>query len=210
MTWDPVTLGRTWAPPACLGWSAPGFSSLVALSGRLRSGEGTPALLRRLGAIGQFTGIRYWSTTTKRWKTLVLHANAVTGPTGEHGRPDFAPEELSTGSVLYFRQQDNMSGPATIRLHIRSAGPDQLLFDTENVTTMRYMLWPLFKPGELQTTYFLQREAGQVWRFYSLARTGLHASTLTGGHEASSINRSVAFFRYLAGIPTDQEPPGSP
>ena len=182
----------------------------MALSGRLRSAEGASGLLRRLGAVSQFTGIRYWSTTGKRWKTLVLRATAVTGSVGEQPRGDFTPEELTTGTVRYFRQEDNMSGPATMRLHIRVAGPEQLLFETDNVTTMRYMLWPLFKPGELQTTYLLQRESGTVWRFYSLARTGPGASSLAGGHEASSINRSVAFFRYLAGIPTDQEPPGSP
>jgi len=41
-------------------------------------------------------------------------------------------------------------------------------------------------------------------------RTGKNASLLTAGYEASSINRAVAFYRYLAGIPTDKEPPASP
>jgi hypothetical protein len=33
---------------------------------------------------------------------------------------------------------------------------------------------------------------------------------MTAGYEASSMNRSLAFYRYLAGIPTDNEPPAAP
>jgi hypothetical protein len=36
-----------------------------------------------------------------------------------------------------------------------------------------------------------------------------NASPLAGENEASAINRAVAFYRYLAGIPTDKEPPAS-
>jgi cardiolipin synthase A/B len=35
-------------------------------------------------------------------------------------------------------------------------------------------------------------------------------SPLTTGNKASAVNRAVAFYRYLAGIPTDKEPPASP
>ena len=48
-----------------------------------------------------------------------------------------------------------------------------------------------------------------IWRYYSIARTGRNASRLATGHESSSINRAVAFYRSLAGIPTDQEPPAA-
>ena len=67
----------------------------------------------------------------------------------------------------------------------------------------------LFHPGEMQSVYFLDRESDNVWRYYSIARTGRNASRLATGHESSSINRAVAFYRSLAGIPTDQEPPAA-
>jgi hypothetical protein len=67
----------------------------------------------------------------------------------------------------------------------------------------------LFHPGEVQSIYFLDRESDNVWRYYSIARTGRNTSRLTTGHESSSINRAVAFYRSLAGIPTDQEPPAA-
>jgi hypothetical protein len=41
-------------------------------------------------------------------------------------------------------------------------------------------------------------------------RTRKIASLLPAGNEASYINRAVAFYRYLTGIPTDMEPPASP
>jgi hypothetical protein len=72
---------------------------------------------------------------------------------------------------------------------------------------MRYFLIPLFHPGEMQSVHFIERESADIWRYYSIARTGKDASSLTVGHEASSINRAVAFFRYISGIPTDKEPP---
>jgi hypothetical protein len=59
----------------------------------------------------------------------------------------------------------------------------------------------------MQSIYFLDRESDDVWRYYSIVRTGKNANGLIAGNEASSVNRAVAFYRYLAGIPTDQEPP---
>jgi len=75
---------------------------------------------------------------------------------------------------------------------------------------VRYLLMPIFRPGGMQSITFLDRESQDVWRYYSLTRTSKNASLLTAGYEASSINRAVAFYRYLAGIPTDKEPPASP
>jgi hypothetical protein len=76
--------------------------------------------------------------------------------------------------------------------------------------TVRYLLMPLFRPGDMQSIYFLERESQDVWRYYSIVRISKNARQLTGGNEASAINRAVAFYRYLAGIPTDMEPPASP
>jgi hypothetical protein len=109
--------------------------------------------------------------------------------------------------VLYLEQADNLSGSAIHRLHIAEVSADRLVFDLENVSTMRYLFVTLFQPGEMQSIYFLDRESADVWRYYSITRTGRNASRLATGHESSSLNRAVAFYRSLAGIPTDQEPP---
>jgi hypothetical protein len=62
---------------------------------------------------------------------------------------------------------------------------------------------------QLQSMYFLDRESDSVWRYYSIVRTGKNANGLIAGNESSSINRAVAFYRHIVGIPTTQEPPGA-
>jgi hypothetical protein len=207
--WDRAELGRDWKPPACSGWSEPGFSTLVATVARFHYSSGADGLLRHVGAISGLTGMIYWSTTRKSWHTLIPNAYALSGPTGDQRRKDFSLDEMVEGRTLYLHQEDNLSGKAIYQLRILKASPDRLVFSTENITTMRYFLIPLFQPGEIQSIYFLDRESQDVWRYYCIARTGKKASSLTAGHQESSINRAVAFYRYVAGIPMDKEPPAA-
>jgi hypothetical protein len=198
-----------WTAPPCTGWKEPGFGMLVALAGRFRSAEGSSGLLRRIGAISQLQGVRYWSTTHQGWRTLITGASAVEDATGNHRRGDFAPEEFVAGRSLYFEQEDNVTGKATYQLRVNSISPDRMVFEIENTSTMRYLFVPVFRPGEMRSIYYLEHEKPDVWRFYSMTRTGPGASSLATGHDASSINRAVAMYRHLAGIPTDQEPPAA-
>ncbi len=202
-------MGREWMPPGCLGWSAPGFATLVTTVARFRYSAGVDDLLGRVGRISRLTSIRYWSTTHQRWAPLIVSASALAGPEGAHHRQDFSLPELTQGTTLYYQQSDNTSGKATYQLRIVSVSPDRLIFETENITAMRYLLVPIFPPHEFQAIYFLERESPEVWRYYSLGRTGKNANGLAVGHDASTINRAMAFFRYLVGIPTDQEPPAA-
>jgi hypothetical protein len=207
--WSRSELGENWRPPPCTGWTGEGFSTLVTTAARFRFVSGMEDLLRQSGAISSLAGMRYWTTTHQKWQTLIPNAYAVTSAQGTQRRNDFTLEELKTGKVLYFQQEDNLSGKAIFRLHISEATADRLVFDVANVTLMKYVIIPLFHPGEMQSIYYLDRESEDVWRYYGMARTGKNASSLTIGHEASWINRSVAFFRHVAGIPTDQEPPAA-
>ncbi len=208
--WNRGSLGRDWTPPSCTGWESPGFTTLVVAAARFRQPSGVEGLLRRLGAISQRTAIRYWTTTRKRWQPLIIGACALPGPDGEQCRNDFSPDEMMEGTTLYFRQEDNLLGTVSYRMRIRSVSPDRLVFQTENVGTVRRLMAPMFPAGEFQSLHFLERESGDVWCYYGILRTGCGASSLTAGREASYINRMVAFYRYLAGIPTDREPPAAP
>lgn len=100
--WDRSTLGRDWAPPDCLGWSAPGFTTLVSTVARFHA-TGAEELLRRIGGISGLTGIRYWSTTHQSWRTLIVSAAALAGPGGSP-RPDFSAADLTPGAVRYFNK----------------------------------------------------------------------------------------------------------
>ena len=207
--WSKSEVGDDWKPPACTGWAAVGFTTLVTTVARFRYTSEAEGLLRHIGAISELTGMRYWSTTHKQWQTLIVNAYALTGDQPNRRRQDFTLNEMKEGQVLYFEQVDNLSGKAIYRMHIAEASADRLVVDVENVSTIRDLFITLFHPGEIQSAYFLDRESLDVWRYYSIVRTGTNANRLLTGNQSSAVNRAVAFYRYLVGIPTDQEPPAA-
>jgi hypothetical protein len=208
-SWSKFDFGHDWRPPTCTGWAAVGFTTLVTTVARFRHASETDGFLRHIGAISELAGMRYWSTTHKQWRTLIVDAHALTNSQSNQRREDFTPDEMQEGKVLYFEQVDNLSGKAIYRMHIAEASVDRLVFDVENVSTMRYHFIPILDPGEMQSIYFLDRESDNVWRYYSIVRTGKNANGLIAGNESSSVNRAVAFYRHLVGIPSDQEPPAA-
>jgi len=209
MAWSKADYGRDWKPPVCTGWTDAGFTTLVTIAARFQYPTAAEDLLRHAGAISGLTGLRYWSTTHKQWRTLIVDAYAVGDPQLGQRRADFTPDEMKAGQVLYFEQTDNLSGNAIYRMNIVSASASRIVFGIENVSTIRYHFIPILRPGALQSMYFLESESENVWRFYSIVRTGKNVSALLAGNESSSINRAVAFYRYLVGIPVTQEPPGA-
>ena len=206
-SWSKSDFGHDWKPPACTGWSEVGFTTLVTIAARFSHTAEAEGLLRHIGAISELSGMRYWSTTHKQWRTLIVDAHALTDSQSGHRRKDFTFDEMKEGKVLYFEQVDNLSGKAIYRMHIVEASASRLVFGIENVSTMRHYFIPILHAGELQSMYFLDRESDKVWRYYSIVRTGKNANGLIAGNESSSVNRAVAFYRYLVGIPTSQEPP---
>ena len=208
-SWSKPDFGRDWKPPACTGWAEVGFTTLVTIAARFPHTSEAGGLFRQIGAISELAGMRYWSTTHKEWRTLIVDAYALTGLRSGQRREDFTFDEMREGKVLYFEQVDNLSGKAIYRMHIVEASARRLVIDVENVSTMRYFFIPILHPGELQSMYFLDRESDSVWRYYSIVRTGKNANGLIAGNESSSVNRAVAFYRHLVGIPTAQEPPGA-
>src|SRR5579863_1229306 len=107
-SWSAADLGGDWMPPACTGWNARGFTTLVTTVARFRYSAGAEGLLRHIGAISELVGVRYWSTTHKRWQTLILDAHALNDQQSSQRRGDFMPDELKQGAVFYFDQTDNL------------------------------------------------------------------------------------------------------
>lgn len=96
--------------------------------------------------------------------SLVEDAYALTGSSKSHPRKDFGPEEMRKGTILYFGQVDNLTGKAVYRMRIMDVAANRIVYEVENVTTMRYYLLPIFHPGDLQSMYFLDRQSDKVWR----------------------------------------------
>ena len=201
---------REWVPHGCTGWTTSGFDMLVAVAGSFKHEGEIDGLLARIGAISAKTNVRYWSTTEVSWRPLVTEAFALSGPDATLKRGDFNAAQFSKGQSLYFAQGDNRSSGKTVyRDRVLVSERDRLVVASENLTPVRKMVLTLFEAGDLQAIYFLERRAPGVWSFYSLTRTRMASSLMPTGGDASYINRAVAFYRWVAAIPTDQEPPAA-
>jgi hypothetical protein len=75
----------------------------------------------------------------------------------------------------------------------------------ENVTAVRFIGVSLFAPGDLRSVYFLGRTGADGWNTIASTRIVAWAQD----HKNSYVNRALALFRHIAGIPTDQEPPAA-
>jgi len=208
-SWNKSEFGLDWRPPACTGWTATGFTTLVTTVARFPNTSEAEGLLRRIGAISELAGLRYWSTTHKHWKTLIVDAHALTDLQTTQRRRDFTPDEIKEGKVLYFEQVDNLSGKGIYAMHILEASASRIIIEVENVSSIHYLFVTVSPPGEMQSIYFLDRESENVWRYYAMMRIGKSANQTMTGNESSAINRAVAFYRFQVGIPTDQEPPAA-
>jgi hypothetical protein len=210
--WHADEIDASWQPQACIPWASGTFSLMVTLAGQFDSTADVDSLLDRIGAISTLTDTRYWSVTDRAWKSLFERATALTGPTSDQPRRDFTAAELRDGHDHYFLEKDNRLGAAVIeRLTVLAAADDRIVFETVNVTPMKFLLVTVYPPGAFHTIYFLSRRTAAQWNFYSLQYAGSDRSLLTAlVPQDSYINRANALFRHLAGIPTDREPPAAP
>jgi hypothetical protein len=211
IVWHRAELPAAWRPPSCAGEFAAAPALVAALAARFRDASDATAMLSRFGAVSQLTQLRYWSVTDRAWKNLVTRAAALTGPQADAVRADFTAAEVASGQPLYFLQRDNRSSaPVVYRMTGRALAADSLVVEIENVTPVKFYLLHVFPAGGLRVTYFLGRAEDDSWSYYSLTAVDRNASSLALGDARSFINRAVADYRRVAGIPSDQEPPAAP
>jgi hypothetical protein len=207
--WTKSDLGPNWTPPSCAAWQPGAATIVVGLAGHFNYAGGADALLARMGAISSLVEVRYWSVTDKQWNKMFPRAAALDGRDPKKTRGDFSTAEMRAGGDLYFVAADNRSGKdAVSRLRVTAADREHVVVETENVTPLRWMFLTYAAPGSFQTWYFLDRDPGGTWRFYSLTRV-LYASSLFGSviPNDSYINRAVAMYRHFLGLPADRNPP---
>jgi hypothetical protein len=195
-----------WRPAACLGWSGPSLS-VVALAVEFHFSGSLDALLARLGALDSYPSIRYWSTSRKQWRALVTRASVVAGADGPDTKTALDPDDFVVGKDNFYAEISEESGRTAYRLHVLARRGDHVALASENVTPINALGLTIFSPFALQSVIFLDRRGPDLWGFYSILRTASGTSRIASGHEASYLNRQVALFRYLAGIPTNLEPP---
>jgi Family of unknown function (DUF6675) len=206
--WTGAELGEPWQPPACTEWQTNSATKVVGLAGHFHGRRDVDTMLAQIGAVSSLRDVRYWSVTDNRWDALFVRVTALDGPDSRKPRGDFSAAEFRASRDLYFLGADNRSGEDTVwRLRLREAGERRVIVETTNVTPLRWLFLPLVAAGNIQTSYFLERETGDTWRLYSLTRV-LYVLPLFDYlvPSASYINRAVAFYRHFAGIPPDRDP----
>ncbi len=192
-------------PAGCLGTLSGRLALVVTLAGKFNGSLSSNDILTRIGEISATQGLRYWSTTDQRWRTLVTESHAIESPISGIRRPDFTASELSGGDRLYFMQNDSRSsGPNTYSLTVRELGPDRVVATIANISAIRYTFVTLFKPQALVSVHFFDRTETGAWDYYgiSAARSGIGT-----GNAKSFVNRAAAFYRFLIGMAADTEPP---
>ncbi len=208
-TWFGDGEGTDWTPPDCTEWRARGFATMIGMAARFHHDGGLDPLLSRIGGISESTRIRYWSVTRKRWRDLVDDAYALSSDDPDARRRDFSADELVPDKVLYFLREPNSPiGRTVFRMAVLERAADRVVLKVENSSPIRLFRVPLLAAGEQELVVFLERESESVWRFYSLTRTGEGVVAWRARERMPSyVNRAVAEYRHLAGIPTDHEPP---
>ena len=207
--WKPPSVATLPAAASCLEFFQPDMRMLVSVAGSFENSSGTKGILARFGEVSKLLSVRYWSTTGQEWRPLVLAATALTQDAGQP-REDFANSELQDGRDVYFSQRDSRgAGEVIYRMRVRDSSPVRVVVETENVTPVRWFAMTLLERGGLKASYFFRQRSRGVWTYHSV--TGIApGSWLISGHENSYINRVVALYRHIVGIPTDLEPPAAP
>jgi hypothetical protein len=194
--------------PACLNWGAGRTRYAVALAGEFQFVGTVDELAARLGRISGLKSVRYWAADQKEWRAFAFDAGLLEGPQGG-ARPDLFSYELTPSRSFYYFET-NRAGRTVYRLTVHERTADRIVVATENVTAIRIGFLTAFEPDALQSVIFLERHGPGLWGYYQTLRATDGSSSLAlGGHDASYINHLAAIFRYIAGIPTDQQPPAA-
>ena len=197
--------------PDGLDWPIDKLTAVAETNGRFADPGGWNTVLRRIGAVSQQQQIRYWSQSRNRWRDLFADAAALSGPDPEMVRDDFTPDDLQPGRVLYLKQRPNgASQDAVLRLSIVERSPERLVINFENDDGAPFPVLLTVQASLTRLALVIEREPDGAFRYQSVMGADLNPGRLLRDTASKSlIHRAVAMYRYVAGIPTDQEPPAS-
>jgi hypothetical protein len=198
-------------PPAGAGCfeKSDSAATWITVASIVRTSNSQNAFIARIGAISTLLAVQYWSTTEQKWRPMVTSASAITSANSRLPRADYSLADLVAGEDRYYSVTDSRSGRAVAyRLRLLQSQPTDLLMETANVDAIRQWGITVYAPGGLHTLYFLKKQSPDVWDYYSITRV-LPDTFLAAGHDESFINRAVALYRHIVGLPTDAEPPSA-
>ncbi len=105
-------------------------------------------LYRTLQSVSSLEGIEYYSASRERMRTLFAETWVIAGPEDEKRLPDPRPDSIPPEDTLYIHQEDLTFGENISKIVYRHEGY-ALSMSISNETTMRYMLFPLVREGNM-------------------------------------------------------------
>ena len=165
-------------------------------------------IIERLARVSDLEQLRYWSTSRQTWRRLYDVAHAVRSADDLTRIPDPEPADLVEGASFHSLQDDNDPVSAVVvTMTIRQRREDSLLATFRNATSGRFLGLRVLPAGSAESMLHLHRTDRGTLLLRLVSRTTADLPVWMLPSTNSHANRAVAFYRYLAGIPTDQEPP---
>jgi len=82
-----------------------------------------------------------------------------------------------------------------------------LIVDIRNQRAVNPPVHPKISAGGYRYLFMFERHAPGVWRYYGLTGLRGKGAAAVTWFRNSYVNRAVAVFRYIAGVPMEREPP---
>ena len=203
---DKVLLNE-WVPPDCLGWESRPTDLLVALAARSRADD-IDALLARFARVSSLTEVDYWSITRQNWRRMFDAASALSEPKDSAIRADFATTDFVTGATLFVLHDDNDPvGPIVHEVNIKEVSEKRLVIATRNVAPGKVFGINVLEPNGLENITIIEHEKDDIWRYYTISRLQANIPNWLLPPDAAYVNRVVALYRHLSGVPTNGKPP---
>ena len=106
------------------------------------------SLYNTLRSVSTLEGIEYYSASRERMRTLFAETWVIKGPDDDTRLPDPLVSTIPRKDTLYIHQKDLTFGENVSRVVYRHEG-SALSMSITNETTMRYMLFPLVREGNM-------------------------------------------------------------
>lgn len=206
--WHSPSLPEGWQLASCSGLVPPNDAVLIEVAGRFHHDGDALSLLERIGAVSSQGEMIYWSASGSEWRRLLDDASALSGPDLGLRRADFKLDEMRPGSRIHTLYDDEeKTGPVVFETDIRAANPDGFVTVMRNTTPMELMGFAIADPGDISSMLSIRRVSPGEFDYYALTAVALAPMAAAMVTDASHVNRAVASYRFLAGIPGDRDPP---
>ncbi len=154
------------------------------------------SIYNTLRSISTLGGIEYFSESRKKMRTLFKTAYVVSDAKSKNRVPDPLVEQIPRASTLTVFQHDSTFGKNLSSASYHYSG-DKIGLTIQNLTTLRYALFPFIKKGNMQTRLIVIPSRHGILIYGNVSAKTLRFLGLEKKKQASFYNRLNALFSWL-------------